>query len=120
MFADSCDSGIQTYLEEKFKLVVDLLGGHARAPAEEYEGLAYGELAVERYLLGHVADPWSGHPRALGARPAAQHPDLAGIEPATADYAGQEGRLAAAARAQEAVAVEEKTILLYLGILHQR
>ena len=49
------------HLDQELDLVLHLLGAHAGAPAEEYEGLADGELAVQRDLLGHVADSWSGY-----------------------------------------------------------
>lgn len=93
-------------VEQKLQSVVDLGGLHAEDPAEVHHGLLDGELAVEGDLLGHVADPFTRHPGALGARFAAQHPDLAGVQPPSADYAGEEGGFATARGTQEAISAE--------------
>lgn len=85
-------------LEQKGESLLDLLCFEAENPAKVNHSLLDGELAVERDVLRHVADARPRDAAARLPRLAAQHPDFAGVEAASADDARQQRRLAAPAR----------------------
>ena len=58
----------------------------------------------EGKYLRHVADPGAGHAGPAVAGGAAEHADVAVADPAAPDHHREDGRLAAAARAEQAVA----------------
>ena len=64
-------------LDEELGAGADLVAGHVEDAAEVGECLGYCELAVERQLLRHVADPAARDPRPLCPRLAAKHGDAA-------------------------------------------
>lgn len=96
-------AGKQQQVHQEVQPLLDLRLLHVGDRAEEEHGLADGELAVERHLLGHVADSGAGHAAARRPRFAAQHPDFAGVQPLPADYATEQRCFAATAGSQQSV-----------------